>query len=165
MAFFLHEWERLSWNFCFACWIVHRIDLVGPSARGASHILGFRLPIVCLTCGWTWCLGRECFEVVLGRCWGKQTMKEVFACMHAHLVQSCLTLWGPMDCSLPGSSVHGILQARILEGIAMPFSRDLPDPGTVPKSLCLPALADGFFFTGPPGKPKWRLDPQTNVNL
>ena len=37
--------------------------------------------------------------------------------------QSCLTLCGPTDCSLPGSSVHGILQARILEWVAMPFSR------------------------------------------
>ena len=37
--------------------------------------------------------------------------------------QSCLTLCNPMNCSLPGSSVHGILQARILEWIAMPSSR------------------------------------------
>ena len=44
--------------------------------------------------------------------------------MHAKLLQSCPTLWDPMDCSLPGSSVHGILQARILEWVAMPFSRD-----------------------------------------
>ena len=38
------------------------------------------------------------------------------------------SLW-PMDCSLPGSSVHGILQARLLEWVAMSFSGDLPDPG------------------------------------
>ena len=37
--------------------------------------------------------------------------------------QSCLTLWDPMDCSLPGPSVHGILQARTLEWVAMPSSR------------------------------------------
>ena len=37
--------------------------------------------------------------------------------------QSCLTLCDPMDCSLPGSSVHGILQARLLEWVATPFSR------------------------------------------
>ena len=37
--------------------------------------------------------------------------------------QLCPTLGDPMDCSLPGSSVHGILQARILEWVAMPFSR------------------------------------------
>ena len=42
----------------------------------------------------------------------------------AHVVaQSCLTLCNPMDCSLPGSSVHGILQTRILEWVAYPFSR------------------------------------------
>ena len=38
------------------------------------------------------------------------------------VAQSCLTLCNPMGCSLPGSSVHGILQARILEWVAMPFS-------------------------------------------
>ena len=41
----------------------------------------------------------------------------------------CPTLRNPMDCSPPGSSVHGILQARILGWVAMPFSRGLPDPG------------------------------------
>ena len=41
----------------------------------------------------------------------------------AKLLQSCLTLCYPMDCSLPVSSVHGILQARILEWVAIPFSR------------------------------------------
>ena len=45
--------------------------------------------------------------------------------MHILLIsQSCPTLCDPMDCSLPGSSVHGILQARILEWVAIPFSRD-----------------------------------------
>ena len=44
------------------------------------------------------------------------------ACVHANLLQSCLTLCDPMDCSLPSSSVHGILQARILEWVAIPLS-------------------------------------------
>ena len=39
------------------------------------------------------------------------------------VTKSCPTLCDPMDCSLPGSSVHGILQARILEWVAIPFSR------------------------------------------
>ena len=39
------------------------------------------------------------------------------------VVQSCLNLCDPTDCSPPGSSVHGILQARILEWVAFPFSR------------------------------------------
>ena len=44
------------------------------------------------------------------------------------VAQSCPTLCGPMDCSLPGSSVHGILQARILEWIAISFSRGFSQP-------------------------------------
>ena len=44
-------------------------------------------------------------------------------CMRAQLLQSCLTLENPMDYNQPGSSVHGILQARILEWVAMPSSR------------------------------------------
>ena len=52
--------------------------------------------------------------------------------------------------SLPGSSVHGIFQARILEGVAICSSRDLPDPGIKPTFLASPALAGGFFFTVPP---------------
>ena len=53
--------------------------------------------------------------------------------MHAKSLQSCLTLCDPVNCSLPGS-VHGILQARILDWVAMPSSRDLPHPGIEPKS-------------------------------
>ena len=42
-----------------------------------------------------------------------------------------------MDCSLPGSSVHGILQARILKWVAFPFSREFPNPGIKPRSPTL----------------------------
>ena len=51
-------------------------------------------------------------------------------CMHAKLLQSCPTLCDPMDSSPPGSSVHGILQARILEWVAISFSLNVLD---VPK--------------------------------
>ena len=43
-------------------------------------------------------------------------------CVCAQLLQSCLTLCDPVDCSPPGSSIHGILQARVLKWVAMPFS-------------------------------------------
>ena len=43
--------------------------------------------------------------------------------VYATLLQSCLTLCNPIDCSPPGFSVHGILQARILEWVAISFSR------------------------------------------
>ena len=59
--------------------------------------------------------------------------------MCALVTQSCLTFCDPMDCSPPDSSVHGILQARILECVAIPFSRDLPDPGIEPRSPILQA--------------------------
>ena len=48
--------------------------------------------------------------------------------MRAKLLQLCLTLWDPMDCSPPGSSVHGILQTRILKWVAMPTSRESSQP-------------------------------------
>ena len=44
------------------------------------------------------------------------------------VAQSCPTLYDPMDCSPQGSSVHGILQARILEWVAMPFSKGSSQP-------------------------------------
>ena len=56
--------------------------------------------------------------VIHGRVW-KWKVKVL-------VVQSCPTLCGPMDCSSPNSSVHGFLQARILEWRAIPFSRNLP---------------------------------------
>ena len=53
-----------------------------------------------------------------------------------------------MDCTPPGSFVHGILQARVLEWVGISFSRGgLPDPGIEPVSLMSPALAGGFLTT------------------
>ena len=66
--------------------------------------------------------------------------------MKVKVTQLCPTLCDPMDCSPPGFSAHGILQARILEWVAISFSRDLPDAGTESASL---ALAGGFFTTEP----------------
>ena len=74
-----------------------------------------------------------------------------YSCMHASLVaQSCPTLCGPRDYSPPGLSVHGILQARILEWVAIPSLRDLPDPGIKPGSSVLQADS---LPAEPPGKP------------
>ena len=59
----------------------------------------------------------------------------------------------PVDCSLPGSSVHGIFQARILEWVGFPPPGDIPKPGIELLFPGSPALADGFFTTETPGKP------------
>ena len=67
----------------------------------------------------------------------------------ALVTKSCPTLCDSADCSPPGSSVHGILQTRILEWVAMPSSRDLPNSGTEPRSAILQADS---LLSEPPGK-------------
>ena len=89
--------------------------------------------------------GRKRREWERMRCWdgitdstgheSEQTLSVLFA-------QSCPTLCDPIDCSPPGSSVHGTLQARILEWIAIPFSRGSSWPRDQTWVSC---IADGFF--------------------
>ena len=73
--------------------------------------------------------------------------------MCAKSLQLCLTLCDPVDCSPPGSSVHGILQARILKWVPHPPSGDLPDLGIEPACLRSLALAGEFIALAPPGSP------------
>ena len=60
-----------------------------------------------------------------------------FVCVHAQLLQSCPTLWDPRDCSPPGSSVRGILRARILEWVASPSSRGSSRPRDQTQVSCI----------------------------
>ena len=71
----------------------------------------------------------------------------MFSCMHACMQShfSHAQLCNPMDYTLPGSSVHGILQVRILERIAMLPPGDLPKPKIEPASLMSPALTGRLF--------------------
>ena len=78
------------------------------------------------------------------------THYKYIMCVHA---QSCPTLCDPVDCSLRGSSVHGILQARKLGEWSFLSLGDLPDLETKPTSPVSHALVGGFFTTAPPGKP------------
>ena len=78
--------------------------------------------------------------------------------LYAKSRQSCLTLCDPRDRSPPVSSVSGILQARILEWVAMPSSRGSSWPrDQTHVSWKSPALAGRFFTTEPPGKPIYTL--------
>ena len=70
----------------------------------------------------------------------KITMRYQLMCVCVKSLRSCLTLCDPMDCSPPGSSVYRILQARILEWVAMPSSGDVLDPRIEPTSPLAPAL-------------------------
>ena len=73
--------------------------------------------------------------------------------MHERSVTlSCPTLYDPMDHSPPGSSAHGIFQARILDGLPFLPPGDLPDPEIETPSLASPKLAGRFFTFVTPGK-------------
>ena len=76
-------------------------------------------------------------------------------CIYTHIhiygvdgldAKSCLTLWDPVDCSPPGSSLHWIFQARILEWVAIPYSTGSSWPRDWTRVSC---LAGGFFITEP----------------
>ena len=88
------------------------------------------------------------------QCWALVPRVRIYSPLRhtgkSEVAQSRPTLCDPMDCSPPGSSVHGILQARILEWVAIPSSGDLPDPGIKPRSPALSALEGGFFTTSAP---------------
>ena len=77
------------------------------------------------------------------------------SCMHA---QSRLTCCDPMDCNPPGSSVHGIFQARILEWVAISLSRGSSWTRD-PTHVFMHWQAGGFFTIEPPGKPLWMGQP------
>ena len=72
--------------------------------------------------------------------------------MHTKSLQSCPTLYKPRECTPLGSSVHGILQARILEWVLCPPQGDLPTQGLNPYLLCLLHWQVGSLPLGPPGK-------------
>ena len=74
------------------------------------------------------------------------------ALVHAKSLQSCLTLCNLMGYSLPGSSVHGNLQTRILDALPCLPPGNLPSPRFEPISSKSTALAGGFLPLAPPGK-------------
>ena len=60
--------------------------------------------------------------------------------------QLCLTLWGPMDCSPPGSYVHGISQARILEWVAVSFYRGSSEPRDWAHVFCISCIGRQILY-------------------
>ena len=88
--------------------------------------------------------GLRCLDTVLKNGYCKR--------MRAKLLQLCLTLYDPMDCSLPDSSVHGILQARILKWVAISSSSGYFQPKDWTHVSCSSWIAGRFFTTEPSGK-------------
>ena len=88
------------------------------------------------------CIGRQ-----IPYHWGTWEDQYTHTHTYAKSLQLCPTLCNPMNYSLPVSSVHGILQARILEGVNFHalLQGIFPDPGIEPVSLTSPALTGGFI--------------------
>ena len=74
--------------------------------------------------------------------------------VRAKSLQQRPTLCSPLDCRPPGSSIHGLLQTRILEWVAVSFSRGPSGPGVEPASPCSPDIAGAVFPAEPPGGPQ-----------
>ena len=135
----LRLWEMLEWG----AYILHVNGQESSEARGIITLLGWKIPPQrcdmllllsrfsrVLLCATTW---RQ--PTRLRRPWdspGKNTevgchflLQCVKVKSESEVAQSCPTLSDPMDCSLPGSSIHGIFQARVLEWGAIAFSEDV----------------------------------------
>ena len=85
----------------------------------------------------TVCCIRQCIHVE------NKIIKKIICLWSWSITQSCPTLFHPMDCNLPGSSDHGISQARILEWVAVPFSRG----SSQSRDQTQVSLIAGRFFT------------------
>ena len=96
---------------------------------------------------WKW----QCFTLL----WLRNIHINIhYVCMGAVLLQLCPTLCDAMDCSLPGSSVHGILQARILEWVATPSSRGSSQSGGRAQVSCVSCIGRQVLYPlGHPGSP------------
>ena len=92
------------------------------------------------------------------KCWNQEyklLFFQVRAVCYCLVTKSVPTLCNPMNCSPPGSAVHGISQARILEWVAILFSRGSSQPRDW---TCISRIGRRFFTTEPPGEPKNCLD-------
>ena len=84
--------------------------------------------------------------------WKSHLSTDIFICVPVQSLQSFLILCNPVDCSLPGSSVYGIFEARILEWVAIPFSRGSSGPRDLTCIFCGSCIAGRFFATELLGK-------------
>ena len=116
---FLTFWKhKMSQSHIFPASVQLQSLLLGfpGSFNGEWNLFGEKTCLECLWCArfYSKCLRR----IITFECLGTQVL----------VTQLCLTLCNPMDCGPPGSSVYGILQARILEWVAISFSRGSSQP-------------------------------------
>ena len=97
-----------------------------------NNIAYSSFPVRCLRKGW-WL----CSPVLVGKRWRMWCFDGSICLKWSEVAQLCPTLCDPMDCSLPGSSVHGLFQARVLEGAAISFSRGCSQPRDQTQVSCI----------------------------
>ena len=139
----------------YSPWGRKELDMTERLSNSGTHVSyqGLHLPILArliwLTCrqysGPTWCFVK-CPDdpedsFVLYYDWGCRV--NIALKVKVLVIQLCLTLWDPLDCSPPGSSLYGILQARILEWVATPLSKG----SSRPKDQTWVSCVAGKFFT------------------
>ena len=111
-------------EFCSPVRILEGWTTIFHSQRAMMHWLAGGMLLRCISvhspAHSLYSLGRWALFITLSREWKVKVL----------VAQYCPILWDTVDCSSPGSSIHGILQARILKWVAIFFTRDLPDPGT-----------------------------------
>ena len=83
-----------------------------------------------------------------GNHWSWKSKVKLLSRVKSQVTQSCPTLWDPMDCSLPGSSLHGILQVGVLEWVAIAFSRGSSQPRDWTRVSCIPGRRFNLWATG-----------------
>ena len=117
-------WAPLSYS-KFPLAILHMVVYMFPChSHNSSHpLLPTLCPKFCSLCLYLHCSSANRFSSTIS-C----MCVCVCVCVCVLVTQLCLTLCIPVDCILPGSSVHGILQARILQQVAVPSPGDLPKP-------------------------------------
>ena len=106
---------------------------------------------------------KETYNSFLVSCWKEHTQKCNFVCEYVcgySIAQSSPTLWNPLDCSPPGSSAHGISQARIVEWVATASSRGSSWPRDWTHISWISYTAGEFFTAEPSGKPLYNFIPR-----
>ena len=144
----VNKWTKFIWlcgmrdrsNLSSECLIGHR-TISFKNQLSLVHWLKFHLCIV---------LNSFIYSILVLNC-SSVSFFVVCCCLVAKSYLFC----DPMDSSSPGSSIHGVSQARILEGVASSFSRGSSRPR---ERTCISCIAGGFFIPEPQGKP-WSPGP------
>ena len=131
-------WKLIVWRSSLIHWLASLWGYWHVSALSSSFFIAILNDIQVLVSQCS-CLQRNTSQWPSTQ---QQPQQETFQ-LYVSVTQLCLTLRDPT----PGSSAHGISQATILEWIAIPFFRDIPDPGIEPRS---PALQEDSLLSEPP---------------